>query len=146
MEPANAIFSLPPIVLEKVKLSEIIDLLRSRVNRHYMPKATGEVLYNSKPTYVQQAHHSHRDIPDVHPLEQSGYHCLDFGIEQQPIFFNLHIAQFQIMINLITEKAFIRLNDSKRSRLEPFTEWRLVDEEALPLMRCELRELIDINS
>ena len=141
----NAIFSLPPIVIEKVKLSEILDLLRERVNKHYMPGANGKVQYNSKPEYTRHAHPQYPSMPDIHPLDQSGYFCLDKHPQQdQHIFFNFHIAQFQIVIDLSTEKALIRRNDTEAQAAEPFIEWRAINEETIPLMRDEMKELIEI--
>ena len=146
MENLNPIFALPPIVLEKVKLCEILDLLRDRVNKGYMPKSNGKVEYNSKPTYTRFTDPDIPEMPNIHPLDQSGYFSLDNWMGQQPrhIYFNLHIAQFQIVINLTTEKAVIRRCDSELSYLEPYVEWREINEETIPLMRDELKELIDI--
>lgn len=144
MENLNPIFALTPIVLEKVKLSEILDLLRNRVNKGYMPKSNGLVQYNSKPTYTRFMCSQFPEMPDIHPLEASGYFCLDDFGTKQPIYYNLHIAQFQIVINLTTEKAIIRRNDSDLQHKELFVEWREINEETIPLMRDELKEIIDI--
>lgn len=43
----NDIFSMQSVTMDKVKLSEILDLLRDRVNKAYMPGSSGNVLYNS---------------------------------------------------------------------------------------------------
>lgn len=144
MSEINNIFSLPSIVLEKVKLSEILDLLRDRVNRHYMPKSNGRIKYNSKPEYTQFASQQFPDMPDIHPLEPSGYFCLDRDSQRQPIFYNLHIAQFQIVINLVTEEAFIRLNNSELRHTELFVKWEDTSNQTIPLMRDELKEIIEI--
>ncbi len=145
MEQVNPIFSLPPLVVEKVKLSEIIELLHDRVNKGYMPSANGSVHYNSKPEYTRFAHPEHPDMPNVHPLvDYTGYFCLSDGFSgKRPIYFNLNIAQFQIMINLETEKALIRRNDTELKHTEPFTVWTDSAEETIPIMRDELKELLD---
>lgn len=142
----NDIFTMPPIVLPKVRLSEIIELLRDRVNKHYMPSSNGKVEYNSKPEYDRFFHPVYTDMPDIHPVvDQSGYYCLDRGMGQKmPIFFNLNIGPFQIVINLTTEKAIIRRNDSSLGHTEPYVEWQDSDEQTIPLLPSELKETIDI--
>ena len=145
MADVDPIFSLPELTVEKVKLSEVIELLRDRVNKGYMPSATGYVKYNTKPDYVRTAHPDYPDMPNIHPvIEWTGYYSLyNTASKKHPIFFNLNISRFQIMINLETEKALVRLNDSKAAYAEPFIEWNDSDAERLPIMRDELRNLIE---
>ena len=138
------IFALPPIILPKVRLSAILELLRDRVNKYYMPSSNGRVQYNSKPEYDRIAHPDHPDMPNIHPIvDCSGYYCLDRGMGQQlPIFFNLNIGPFQIIINLSTEKTIIRRNDVGHA--EPFVEWKDSDEQTIPLVPEELKNIIDM--
>lgn len=49
-------FDLPAIVMKKVTRAEFLQELRARINKWYMPSATGEVQYNHKPVYVRHQH------------------------------------------------------------------------------------------
>lgn len=140
------IFSLPPLVLQKVRLSEILELLRDRVNKGYMPGSHGTVQYNSKPRYTEIPNPQFPAFPDIWSLDASEYFCLQSHIPRakDPIFFNLHIAQFQIVINLTTEQAIIRLIKEGSGPEHEFVEWKDCSEQTIPLMRDELKELIDI--
>lgn len=144
---ANTIFSRPPIVLEKVRLSEILELLRDRVNKSYMPSANGRVEFNSKPEYTEIANSQFPDFPVVHSLEQSGYFCLqrhDYQGGREPVFYNLQVAEFQIVIRLNTEQTIIRLISSPMCDDNPFIEWKDDPEQTIPLHHDQLKELIDI--
>lgn len=83
-------------------------------------------------------------MPNIHPVvDCSGYYCLDRGMGQRlPIFFNLNIGPFQIIINLSTEKTIIRRNDVGHA--EPFVEWKDCEEQTIPLVPEELKNIIDI--
>lgn len=141
------IFSLPPLVIEKVCLSEILNLLRERVNKSYMPSATGQVRYNSKPRYVDNSDNDFPNFPYINSLEASGYFAHSTKIYRHSdcdIFYNLHIAEFQIVINLTTDQAIIRLITPAFEPDNAFVEWKDDPAQAIPLMRDELKEIIDI--
>jgi hypothetical protein len=42
--------------MKKVTRAEFLQELRARINKWYMPSATGEVQYNSKPSYLRHQH------------------------------------------------------------------------------------------
>lgn len=46
-------WDLPDKVIERVTANEMLAMLRGRINNGYMPSATGEVKYNSKPEYIR---------------------------------------------------------------------------------------------
>lgn len=146
MSEVNNIFELPPIVVEKVRLGEILELLRKRVNKYYMPSSHGEVQYNSKPSYVKGKLPEHSDFANVHHSEWSGYFSVEdlFGGSSKPIYFNLRISQFQILVNLETEQAIVCLVDAAGSPINnKFFVWTDSPEQTIPLMRDELKEYIE---
>lgn len=141
------IFSLPPIVVEKVGLEEILVLMRSRINKGYMPSATGEVKFNTKPKYTLHRLKNHPDIPSLycHRTEKESYGEYavaldDFGLSEDkaPIFLYVWIEEFTIIINLQTEKTLITNTD-----YENLVPWDQPDQK-IPVMRDALKELIDI--
>lgn len=81
-------FDLPQIVLPKVKLQDVLQVLRERLNKSYMPSASGEVQYNSKPYYYSKSYYGMGDY-HAEPLA-------DFPTFPNPIYFNteFEIASF----------------------------------------------------
>lgn len=147
MDTTPDIFSLPPITIEKVRLSEILNLLRDRVNKGYMPGSNGAVQYNSKPRYLDHTDADFPEFPSINSLEASGYFALEHQYDRhnkKHIFYNLHISDFQIVINLTTEQAVIRLISPAFQPENKFIEWKDSPEQTIPLMRDELKEIIDI--
>lgn len=142
------IFSLPPIIVEKVGLEEILVLLRSRINKSYMPSATGEVNFNSKPEYTRHRLKNHPEIPSFYRYSSSlenyaeyvaALDDLGWSKEKDPIYLYLWIDKFIIIINLQTEKTLIGTfgND-----YEDLVQWDQPDQK-IPVMRDALKELID---
>lgn len=97
------------------------------------------------PEDVRFAHPQHKDMPNFrHIVDGTGYYCLYSGHPQKsPVFFNLSVGQFQIVINLETEKALIRRNNTTLGHNEPYVEWQLCDEEAIPMDRNEMKSQMD---
>lgn len=145
MSNPSELFSLPPIVLTKVSLIEILTELRKRVNKHYMPSATGEVCYNSKPEYVKSKDSAFPHFPSYQVMDNygSGYYVLmdewGWSDEKAPVFFHLAIGGFQIVINLTTEEALIRLLETNA----PFVPWNNSPEQTIPIIRDTLKDIID---
>lgn len=140
------IFSLEPIVVKKVGLEEILKLLRNRTNKNYMPTATRGDKYNSKPDYTDVPNPHFPDFPKVYSHERSGYYCLlkpEYQGGREPVFFNLRIDQFQIVISLQTEQAIIRTSDPEDTENNDFVIWHNDPSQTIPLMRDELAEAID---
>jgi len=90
-------FDLPQIVLPKVKLQEVLQVLRERLNKSYMPSATGEVKYNSKPYYYTDSLYGSGD-----------YHAnalTDFPSFPNPIFFNTNFEIAAWDSHLVKERT-----------------------------------------
>lgn len=139
------IFSLPQIVIEKVGLSEILDILRESVNKGYMPSASGAVKYNTKPEYTQFELEGFPDYPQLRGQLNDGhgygeYVAFDsFEVcKTKAIFFYLKITNIEIYINLQTDEALIKLFDDP-----VFMKWDNPDNK-IPIMRDELRRTIEI--
>lgn len=138
------IFNLPPIVLPKYQLSGILELLRDRVSKHYMPSSNGRITRNTKPEYTKHELPDRPGWPSVHRLEPSGYFCMQDMLgysNTKPVFYNLHISHFQILINLQTEEALIRFCEVPDA---VFLEWKDDPDQTIPLMPDHLKEIIDV--
>lgn len=138
------IFSLPQIVVEKVGLSEILDVLREYVNKGYMPSSTADTKFNYKPEYTRFTLDGFPDYPQLysHPNDGHGYgEYMAFDsfevCKPKGIFFYLKIAIFEIYINLQTDEALISLIDESK-----FIKWDNPDDK-IPIMRDELRKTIE---
>lgn len=50
---AKTPFDIPVVLQPLLSRDEFLGLLRARINKGYMPSATGDVQYNSKPEYIR---------------------------------------------------------------------------------------------
>jgi hypothetical protein len=53
LKDERSVYHLPKVVLEGVKRDEFFEMLRKHFNKGYMPSATGEASFNSKPEYCE---------------------------------------------------------------------------------------------
>lgn len=142
------IFQLPPIVLERIQVSVVLELLRQRVNKNYMPTAKGVVLYNSKPSYVGNSLTEHEGFPSVRSNESSGFYAVDTYLSgrltQKAIFANINTAGFQILVNLSTCETIVRQVSLKSFTPNLSVCWPDSPEHVLPISRSDLEQHIDI--
>lgn len=52
-QAAKTPFDIPVVLQPLLSRDEFLGLLRARINKGYMPSATGDVQYNSKPEYIR---------------------------------------------------------------------------------------------
>ncbi len=141
--PAD-LFNMPPIVLPKVSLDQVLNMLRKRINKSYMPSATGEREFNSKPQYIPHESKEIAKMPSVHPHEPTGYFALTdhFGYTEKnyAIWCHIQIGEFQIMVNLKTDETWVKAFDFP----EPLIRWEQHPDQTLPINPYELEEILDI--
>lgn len=135
----RTIFDLPPIVIKKLDLAELLDMLRTSVNSLYMPKSAGAVPFNSKPDYYKNGIEEFPDFPDVSIHDGSGFIAFDRVYGNTPIFVCLHVNNIQIVINLTTEEAIVRMLDDAAK----FVRWPNDPTKTLAISRTQLKEEID---
>jgi hypothetical protein len=156
------------ITLEKMTLSNYTDMLRSRINKGYMPSSTSECKFNTKP-YYEEAHSI------IQLSRGTGYYSwqddylgseLYFGkswplaIESNVIYFALDstsnnvdycilgkdnlIKDIQIITNLISpDVTFVRVKGTSNEWLD-WTPWSDGKDTAIPMNPYELKEHLDI--
>ena len=146
-------FLVPDVVMKRLGLKEYLDMLRDRLNRHYMPTSTNLVSTNSKPTYVKTRDPQHPEFPNLpwSGYQQTGcyafdsWHILDAN---RDIFANLLIEPYQILTNLKTCQTFIRLAKpvpgADGNALHPWREWVEDPQQTIAVDRIELANRIDI--
>lgn len=133
-------WDLPDKVIERVTANEMLAMLRGRINNSYMPSATGEVKYNSKPEYI-------RGGPDqwfedkLSPFyAASGCYASDIHSPPYPkdtgIYAVLLITDIIVACQLQTGKLWVSLN-------EPSLVWHAWTEQSIPIERNVLASVID---
>jgi hypothetical protein len=145
-----------PLMQDRVSLDELLVAVEKVTNRGYMPTATGERTVNSKPEYVSREFktidlHGHEHIfPQVEAVERSepysDYYTFEHHHEPQQMFFYLSVSYHQIVINLRTLRAAIRLHGSNfpdQNFLDwpRQSEWPAGSNMRLSLDRFELHKL-----
>lgn len=140
-------FDQPDLVQPRLSLATLLGLYRSRLNKGYMPSATGEHSYNAKPTYVNRRDEQFLTFPKV-PFTIYGSGCYafegDFG--KGPIFANLVVGHYQVLTNLTTLETLVRMKDDGPDGtcpiFHPFVRWK-DESKTIPMDRFELAENID---
>lgn len=141
-KPKNSPFDLPPLVMTPVSRKELLEVLRSRINKGYMPTATGSVQYNTKPQYLRHALTEVEGTwPKVTELNYSGYYAFetfDFVYRHdciidapKHIYLFLKVKNIFVLLNLTTEEMLV---SHEHEVYHPWTE----DEQTVPMDRIEL--------
>lgn len=143
-------YQLPEINLSKIKLAEYLQVLRERFPKGYMPSATGQVDFTSKPNYCEHAseilnlHHLHGTYvytPDVpRNQEVSTYPALKKGV----IYFAVELtAQPLRIITNLSEPEKETWVCTKRGD-GTWCKWeQWYDFSAMPIHLYELKELVE---
>lgn len=144
-------FATPDVVMERLTLAQLLDAYRQRLNKHYMPTATGAASVNSKPKYVNHREPSAPDFPSL-PFTMYGSGCFmfeGFGTQlPQDMYANLVIDGIQVITNLKTLKSIIRMVDhgatGERPVFHPFVPWELPSQQSLGVDRIKFQDTVDI--
>ena len=109
-------FDLPPIVQEKIELSEIIEVLKTITNAHYMPASGLRDIRNSKPQYVRFAKPGHPNFPKDDGSGITSFYQFDEfyydtvlikPVPSQSIFKHICFRNIDVMINLTTLETIV---------------------------------------
>jgi len=104
----------PPVVMEKVTPEEMLTFFRMTINKGYMPSATGEIEYNSKPEYTYEVNSWVKNKNTVSP----GYGVQFFKeIDRwlggtnptDPIWAFIEIDNITVGCNLNTDELYVAL-------------------------------------
>jgi len=137
MDPNQHPFSFKPIVMPAVTPDEVLGLMRGRLNKEYMPSATGKVEYNSKPEYFN-SYYGRRTVHDV--ADWSGVYCDEDGhggcTAARPFWAFIRTTRVDILCNLYTDELTIM-------RRNPDGPWLPFDRPC-HIDRAELQEQIEL--
>lgn len=146
-------FDRSAVVMEKLTRKELIDQLRARINKHYMPSATGDVRCNSKPEYLRHSQPFITDAPFPNvsvSSDASGYYAFetfsnprigDFIVPTpKDIFLFMDLSPIYILMNLKTED--IRVAFREDGHALNYVKWE-EGSEAIAIDRIVLQEVID---
>lgn len=147
-EPKTSPFDLPPLVMTPVSRKELLEVLRSRINKGYMPTATGSVLYNHKPRYLRHASTEAEGVwPKVSDNDYTGFYAFetfDFVYRHDAIidapkhvYLFLKVKNIYVILNLTTEEMIV---SCAHQVYHPWTE----DEQTVPMDRIELWERLEM--
>lgn len=152
---------LPAIAQKKMKVAEYLGLLREKFNKGYMPSATTNREFNSKPEYV--------DSPlkisnlyngnDVYSLEtisafsggedyvseftkQTGdAHFFRDESHKSTLIYGIEVSGFKILTNLGNDNTYITVQ-RKDGTWQDWSKW--YDFSELPIDRFQLNEILDM--
>ena len=139
-------FAVPDVVLKRMELNEFLDLLRPMLNKGYMPTATGERSYNSKPEYVLHRDVQYPEFPRVSSYGLcNGACCYTFDtyhvfVKDPPIFLGVRFEPYHILTNLRTCQTLIRLTTPVDAL---WWEWRENEGRTISLNRHELQDVLE---
>lgn len=103
-------FELPPIVMKKVTLSEVIKRLQSTITTDLMPSATGERTVMSKPTYFDSMDHASFLRSIASHCTWPGLYCQDkssFGPTVKQTFVGIPLGDYTIAVDLVKLKGYV---------------------------------------
>ena len=153
-------------VLTRVSRNEILTWLKERVNKGYMPSATGERAHNSKPEYIPSiwARRLAMDAsydpeldktPKLHPHDHSGFYMATdlygYSVDAAPVYVLITFRGCQIRVNLNTLDMAVRsIREEDRaaqwlvgkSAIPEFVQWNY-EQDTLALDRHAMIEHID---
>lgn len=142
-------FKIPPIVMKKVSLEELLDLLRSRVNKGYMPGADGRIGYNSKPEYVRFTLPGVAGVswPNVNGRDHTGFYAFDsFQVIQEvpkAVYLYLDLHPVRVLIRLDTEDALVAVRSTDTETETAFVPWPRGTANEIAIDRIKLQNEID---
>jgi hypothetical protein len=127
-EDLDSPFKLPPVTHAPLGVQEFLKMLRSRINQGYMPSATGEQQYNSKPEYLRNLQLI-LDKPGQSGLSYgSGFYAQDGayleytgGKKVHDIYLFLDVSNVAVLVNLLTDEAYVALSGETIGAWEPWT-------------------------
>lgn len=144
----HAMFDRAPLIQERVSLEDVLNLIRKVTNRKYMPTATGEVNFNSKPYYVPTAHPVFSNYPMVTMVSGAGYLAFDaYSVtnNNQTIFAQLEIDDYIILVDLKNCSAIVGIMLDSASYLNyHWVEWPLDENFKLSIDRKKLDDIINL--
>lgn len=136
--PTNFPFNGPPVVQRLVTKDEILAEVRKRVNSSYMPSATGETLYNSKPEYLTGAHLSDFVIAVIKCGITGCYQRTDYwGYSVDGVLLAVHLEHWTILIDLATDMITVADNQTCE-------QWAWLDGYEMAIDRFALQEQLNL--
>ena len=138
----DQIFYLPKLVLDKLNREQFLDMLRTRVNKHYMPSARSKMRHNPTPYYQTNSLKDYSHIPEMN--EGTGFYAFSGSASGSPIYLNVEIDNFQIVVNLRTDSVMVRIMDISRYPVltDEFIPWTS-QVQGLPIDPRAMQEHLD---
>jgi hypothetical protein len=149
MNAATSPFDRAPVVMEKVSRKELIGMLQARINKHYMPSATGSVKFNRKPEYIRNWMTMMPSLwPSVCLTDPTEFRAFDqfgdfVGMDTRPpnaIYLFINLAPIFIYVRLDTDQMLVA--NHQAGELLAFLPWDR-DEQAVAIDRIQLQETLD---
>jgi hypothetical protein len=107
-------FTLPEIIQEKVRLSELLEMIRPMVSKKYMPTGRGRAKSSRVPRLVQEANKQFPTFPKVLAADTGHCEYISFTNQEKQthVFLSIVHPTMMILIDLTTEKAILHVSGS----------------------------------
>lgn len=140
---AKTPFDLHPVIQTPLGREEFLGLLRERINKHYMPSATGSTQYNSKPEYLRNLDKSSPDALCRAFLPYwPGYFSEDshgLGNDERKLWVFLHFDTWVVLVDLHTDQTWVALAGESLGSAHEWTD------QLISVDRLTLLEKIDLH-
>lgn len=92
-----------------LQLGDIFLMLEDRVDRRFMPRARGNVRFSDRPPFVDTKHPVYDNFPHIQNRELTQLVRFNNGCNLSDCYCYLKLDPIQLLVNLRTQQALIRL-------------------------------------